>query len=161
MVPGYLVLWLVAGDALRRLIGVIILLLLILQLGRRRFGWEHVSERRWFVAATGTLAGFGTTVSNAAGPVMGIYLISQHLDKRQFLGTSAWFFFFVNVSKIPLYSVLRMITRESLSFDGLLVPAVVLGTVLGVQLARWIPQVVFNALVLTLAGVAAVRMIWF
>lgn len=161
MVPGYLVLWLVAGDALRRLIGIIILLLLVLQLGRRRFGWEHLSEQRWFVATTGMLAGFGTTVSNAAGPVMGIYLISQHLDKRQFLGTSAWFFFFVNVSKIPLYTALGMITPASLGFDAWLIPAVVLGALLGIQLMRWIPQRAFNILVLLLAGVAALRMIWF
>jgi uncharacterized membrane protein YfcA len=161
MVPGYLVLWRIEGDALRVMLGSIILVLLVVQVASRRFGWQALTEHRWFAAATGILAGFGTTVGNAAGPVMSIYLVSKRLDKHQFLGTAAWFFFLVNVSKIPLFVTLGMITPQTLGFDLLLLPVAAGGAVLGLYVARKIPQAVFNVLVLVLAGAAAVRMVFF
>ncbi len=164
MVPGYLVLLLfkhLEGDGLRILIGVIILLLLGLQVARHRFGWETMAQRRWFGAMMGILAGFGTTVGNAAGPVMGIYLISKHMDKHQFMGTAAWFFFLVNVSKVPFFFALGMITPQTLKFDLLLVPIVAVAAILGAMVLKKIPQTVFNVLVLALAGVAALRMLLF
>lgn len=160
MIPGYLVLWLVESDRLRVLIGAIILGLLGLQIARQRFGWEKMPDRRWFIATTGVLAGFGTAVGNAAGPVMSIYLISKRMDKQEFLGTAAWFFFIVNLSKIPFFLGLGMITPATLRLDVLLVPVVVVGAIVGVLVLKRIPQAVFNAIVLSLAGVAAVRMVF-
>jgi uncharacterized membrane protein YfcA len=109
----------------------------------------------------GLLAGFGTTVGNAAGPVMSIYLIARGLEKRQFMGTWAWFFFIVNTSKLPIYARLGMITSETLRFDVFIVPAAVVGALVGRRVFNLLPQRVFNPLVLTLAGVAAVRLLGF
>jgi uncharacterized membrane protein YfcA len=159
MVPGYLVLRYSPSDWLRTLIGVIILLLLGLEIARKYLGWERIPDRLWFVATTGGLAGFGTTVGNAAGPVMSIYLVSSHLDKYEFLGTAAWFFFFVNLSKLPFFYGLGIITPTTLTFDLMIAPAVVVGALCGVTVLKQIPQVVFNVLVLALAGLAAVRMV--
>lgn len=161
MLPAYLVLGLVDDDLLRVAIGILILVLLLLHVVRQRYGFQQLSERWWFTAVTGVLAGFATTVSNAAGPVMGIYLVSQHADKQRFLGTSAWFFFLVNVSKIPGYTALGMMTRRTLTFDVFLVPVVAAGALLGARILKRIPQAVFDVLVLALAGVAAVRMVFF
>jgi len=159
MVPGYLALWRLESDPLRVLIGAIILVLLAMQITRQRFGWEKMPDRWWFIAAIGILAGFGTAVGNAAGPVMSIYLISKRLDKHEFLGTSAWFFFIVNLSKIPFFLGLEMITPQTLALDALIMPVVVIGAIVGVLLLKRIPQAVFNVIVLSLAGVAAVRMV--
>ena len=98
-------------------------------------------------------------MGNAAGPVMSIYLVSQRLDKQEFLGTSAWFFFLVNLSKLPLFYGLSMITPQTLQFDLVLLPVVVGGALAGAWLLRHIPQRLFNTLVLLLAGVAAVRLL--
>jgi hypothetical protein len=81
------------------------------------------------------------------------------LEKQEFLGTAGWFFFLVNSSKIPLYTALGMITSQTLRLDALLVPVVVLGALLGVLVARHIPQRAFNLLVLLLAGLAALRLV--
>ena len=160
MVPGYLVLWLTPGDALRVLLGVIILGLLAVQVARQWLGWQPLPDRRWLVGTTGLLTGFGTTVGNAAGPVMSIFLVSQRLDKHEFLGTAGWFFFLVNFSKIPLFVALGMITPQTLRLDALLVPVVVLGALTGVLVVRRIPQRAFNTLVLVLAGLAALRLVF-
>jgi len=159
MVPAYVVLRFVDDTVMRVLIGIIILVLLAVHASRPWWGAGRLPDRTWFVALTGILAGFATTVSNAAGPVMAIYLISKRFDKLQFLGTAAWFFFFVNMSKVPGYALLKMMTAATLRLNLLLVPAVVVGAILGVRAARWVPQRLFDALVLVLAGAAAVRMI--
>ena len=160
MAPAYVVLRRIDDDTLRVAIGILILGLLLLHIARQRYGLGRLAERWWFTAATGILAGFATTVSNAAGPIMGIYLLGRHMDKHQFLGTSAWFFFVVNASKIPGYAALGMMTGETLRFSLMLMPVVAVGALLGIRVLKRIPQVVFNVLILVLAGVAAVRMIW-
>jgi uncharacterized protein len=159
MVPGYLVLWKIDSDSLRVVLGGIVLGLLGLHIGRTRLGWQRIPDQWWFMAITGMLAGFGTTVGNAAGPVMSIYLVSQGLDKHGFIGTAAWFFFIVNVSKVPFYLLLGNITVTTLHVDLLLVPLLLAGALGGVFLLKRIPQTVFNALVLGLAAVAALRLI--
>jgi hypothetical protein len=52
-------------------------------------------------------------------------------------------------------------TRRSLILDLLLLPVVAAGAILGVRILKRIPQAVFDVLVLALAGVAAVRMVFF
>ena len=80
-----------------------------------RLGWEAVLDRKWFTGLMGLLAGFGTVVGNAAGPAMSIYLLSKKLDKHEFIGTSAWLFFLVNSSKVPLQLMMGVITGEDLA----------------------------------------------
>jgi uncharacterized protein len=113
----------------------------------------------WFVALTGFLAGFSTFIANAAMPVMSVYLISQGFNKREFLGTAAWFFFLLNLSKAPVYGSMGMFQSWMLPFDLWLVLPVLLGSLFGVLILRFIPQKTFNALALLLAGIAAVRLI--
>jgi hypothetical protein len=62
------------------------------------------------------MAGFGTTVGNASGPIMGIYLIMMGLDKKQLMGTGAWFFLIVNTSKLPIFIYHEMIGVDTLQF---------------------------------------------
>jgi hypothetical protein len=154
MAPGYLVLRAVEGNQLRPVLGTLVLLLFVLEACRRRFGWTRMPESRWFIAAMGALAGFGTMVGNAAGPVMTIYLVSRGLAKQQFVGTAAWFFFLVNLTKVLPYASQDMITPATLAVDLRVMPAVVLGVLAGIWLLPRIPQRWFDPLVLGLAGLA-------
>jgi len=159
MLPGWLVLRALEANQLRPVIGGLVVLLLALELARRRFGWEHVPRSRWFVVGTGLLAGFATTVAHAAGPVMSVYLLSQGMVKREFIGTAAWFFLLVNLSKVPVYLGEGMITAEVLKFDLVIAPAVLLGAALGIFVLTRLSQRVFDTLALSLAAVAAVRLL--
>ena len=159
MIPGALVLKYVDHGQFRLILGWLVLLLLSLELCRRRFKWTNVPKSWWFVTTMGILAGFGTTVGNAAGPVMGIYLISQGLRKEQFMGTAAWFFFIVNTSKLPIYWLLGRITPATLEFDSIMIPIVVVAALVGRRLFSIIPQKAFDPLVLCLAGIAALRLV--
>ena len=82
-------------------------------------------DRWWQAAGYGASAGFATTVANAAGPVMNLYLLARRLPKHDFVATGAWFFFVVNLMKLPIYAFHGLIGRRSLLFDLALAPAVV------------------------------------
>jgi uncharacterized membrane protein YfcA len=159
MLPGLAVLLLVGDRHFKLVLGWIVLALLGLEVARQRFGWTGMPGRWWFVGGAGLLAGFGTTVGNAAGPVMSVYLISRGLPKERFMGTWAWFFLIVNLAKVPLFLTLGMITPGTLRFDLVVIPAVVVGALLGKRLFLIVPQRLFNSLVLILAGAAALRMV--
>ncbi len=156
MLPGW---WLLhqlqGGDRLRPVVAVLILALLGLEICRRRFAWQRVPRRWWFVAAMGMLAGFSTITAHAALPVMAVYLLSQGMDKREFIGTAAWFFLLANLCKIPFYLAERMVTPATLRFDAAVAPAAIVGCLIGVWLLPRIPQRLFDALALAAAGLAA------
>jgi len=168
MVPGVVVLRMAQANQLRPVIGATILVLLVLELARRRMDLEHVPHQWWFCAMMGLLAGFATIIAHAAFPVMSIYLISQGMVKREFIGTAAWFFLILNLSKLPIYwFVGGMFSSEAaqytlidvVRFDLIVAPVTILGGLLGIAVLRLISQRVFDTLALTFAGIAAVRLI--
>jgi uncharacterized membrane protein YfcA len=103
----------------------------------------------------GIATGFSTTVANAAGPVMNLYLLTRRLPKEDFVATGAWFFFAVNLTKVPIYAGYRLFSGNSLMFDLMMVPAVTVGAVTGRWLLRHVRQNVFEALVVGLTAVSS------
>lgn len=159
MVPAIFVLKYASNRHFAMILGWLVLGLIALEISRQALGWTRMPGRWWFSAAMGLVAGFGTMVGNAAGPVMSVFFISRGLNKEQFMGTWAWFFFLVNLSKLPVYWRLDMITRDTLWFDLWIVPAMVAGAVSGRWILKVIPQRLFNPLVLLLAGVASLKLV--
>ncbi len=140
-------------QMLRRIIGIIVVLMLLIHLWRRRHPANQVAGKASYY---GVAAGFATTIANAAGPVMNMYLLSRRLTKEEFVATGAWFFFVVNIAKVPIYSWHNLFSRESLTFDALMVPAVICGGFAGLWLIRRIPQRVFETLVVALTAISCV-----
>jgi len=159
MLPGWLVLRYVPDVVLRILIGVVVLGLIVGEYARRRYSERHVPHTWSLTGLTGALSGFCTIIAHAAGPVMTVYLVSQGLPKRQFIGTAAWFFFILNVTKVPLYFASGDITAETLRFDMVVAPFAIVGGLLGVVILSRISQWLFDALALSLAAVAALWLI--
>jgi uncharacterized protein len=147
------------GDALRPVIGGLVLGMLAIEVCRRRFRWEHMPHRWWFVVSMGLLAGFTTQVANAAMPVMSIYLASQDFDKHRFIGTAAWFFLILNTIKVPISVAIGTLTPAMLPTAFMLMPLVILGAILGIFILKRIPERLFLFLALALAGVAAAKLL--
>jgi hypothetical protein len=140
-------------------VGLIVLGMIAVHVLRRRHPEAPVPTDRGHAARYGLLAGFATTVANAAGPVMNLYLLSQRLPKAEFIATGAWFFLVINLMKLPIYAPLGMITPASLVFDACLVPLVVLGALGGRRIVPHIPQGAFERAVLVLAALAALLLL--
>lgn len=156
---GAFVLWKIADSHLKPLLGGLILLLLCLELIRKRFGFGNIPHQTWFVILMGSLAGFATTIGNVAGPIMNIYLLSRGLKKDAFMGTLSWYFLIFNCIKVPVYAGLGMINIATLKFDFLMAPVVVAAAFMGRALLLVIPQRFFNYIVFSLAALAAVRLL--
>lgn len=149
-------------DALfKRLLGGLVLGLLALMLWQEgRKNKESVPQGWIFPAVAGFAAGFTTMVGNAAGPVMSLYLLSMRLPKNAFIGTSAWFFLLINLTKIPLQVLFwHNISWTTFAIDLMVLPAIALGAWAGLQLVGRIPERLFKALVLVLTGVSAVLLL--
>lgn len=132
---------LVDDTVMKRSIGIVLLALVVIHVLRRRRlrrsgeALPASRTRRLLLAGGfGFLAGFTTMVANAGGAPMAIYLFTMALPVMAFLGTGAWFFFIVNLFKLPFSIGLGLISVDSLWLDLRLVPAVVVGALLG----RWV-----------------------
>ncbi|CAM3506529.1 sulfite exporter TauE/SafE family protein [Occultella aeris] len=116
--------------------------------------------RRIQTGIYGTLGGFTTMVANAGGPVMSMYFIASRFSVKRFLGTSAWFFAIVNVTKVPFQAGLGLITVPGLLLNLVLIPAVIAGAFLGRWLAPRIDQALFERLVIILTVVGALYLLF-
>jgi len=139
-------------HALRRLIGCVVVLMLLVHIVRRQNPQQQVAGSPSFY---GIIAGFASTIANAAGPVMNMYLLSRKLPKEQFVATGAWFFLVINLAKVPIYSWHQLFSRTSLSFDLIMVPAVICGALAGLWIVHRVPQRVFDVMIVVLTGISA------
>ena len=143
-------------------IGWIILALLLLTIAQKssthlqRIAADHPAVS-W---PLGLLAGVSTMLANAAGPAMTVYLLASRLPKYEFVGTAAWFFFFINIIKVPFSASLGLITQQTLLFNLLLAPAVLLGLLCGKFLLGKINQQAFEWLLIGLSLLGALRLVW-
>ncbi|QKS70374.1 sulfite exporter TauE/SafE family protein [Paenalkalicoccus suaedae] len=156
---GFLFLFLIdLNRPLEIVLGCIILLMVTLQLYNQRTNKEPKASIL-LTAGLGTLAGFSTITGNAAGPVMAIFLLAAGLKKEQFIGTGAWFFLTVNVIKLPLFAYLGLFSTQALTMSVWLIPAVLLGSIIGILALKRIPQASFNYLILALSVLGALGLL--
>ncbi|WP_270887060.1 sulfite exporter TauE/SafE family protein [Pedococcus sp. 5OH_020] len=165
----------VIDDAvLRRTIGVLLLAMAVLQLVMRRGAGDRPAtpvaagdgapEERppashRVALLTGLMSGFATMTANAAGGVMTLYLVAQGVEKRRFLGTSACFFFGVNLCKLPFSAGLRLFGPGTMQRTALLAPLVLAGAWAGLHTARRLSQARFDQSVLAATVLAAVALV--
>lgn len=156
-----------AADPTNLMIGILVLVMLALHLLKNRLGERFQPTSPIGVAGTGMAAGFSTTVSNAAGPVMQMYMAAHKLSKEVFMGTIAWYFLIINVSKFPIYVILTriepqkpIVTSESLMFNLAVCPAIILGVFIGKWMLPRMSQKKFESTVIVLAALGALNLIF-
>jgi uncharacterized membrane protein YfcA len=180
---GVIIGWLILGhiDSLttQRLIGAILTLIVVIQVARKFQSRQALAAgsgqsssapitqagsngfSRFVIAPlTGVSAGITTMIANASGPIVILYLLAMGLPKLVFMGTSAWFFFLINLFKLPFSYSLGLLTRSSLQQSLLLAPFAMIGAVSGRLIIRYIDQKAFEWLALILAFVAGMRLLF-
>ena len=118
-----------------------------------------VPHTRPFAWSMGILGGVTTMLANAAGPVIALYLLAVSLPKLKLVATGAWFFFVLNLGKIPFSVNLGFISSKTLFVDLLLAPCVIFGLIFGLMVVRRLPQKLLDTFLLGFTAVVAVRMI--
>lgn len=162
IVAGNFVMKVVNDQQLKPIIGGIVLVMLGINYWRTRTKGKDalIPTQWWFAVGLGFMAGVTTMMANAAGPVMIIYLLAMRLDKIEFVGTSAWFFFVVNWLKVPFSTNLDLMTAASVKLDLMMLPFIAVGAVVGIFFLKRIPQKAFITVVQVLAAAAAVKLLF-
>ncbi len=160
---GALFVRLVPDVGLKKFIGVVLVVMLVLQLWTRRKP-VAVDEgvRQLHPAATigtGVAAGFTTMTANAAGPIMSLYLLAARVDKTRFLGTGAFYYLIINLTKVPFSAALGLFHVSTLWLTLILLPAVLIGAWLGRILIKHVSQVWFERLTLAATAIAAIALL--
>lgn len=145
---------------LRRTIAVVTLALVGVQTVAR------MAPRQWArgpvrmqTPVLGGLSGFTSMVANAGGGFMSIYLLRAGVSVMGFIGTAAWFFFIVNLVKLPLSLMLGLVTVQSLYVLVALAPLVVGGGWVGRRVAPRLSPRLFEVLVMVCTVVGAANLL--
>lgn len=161
LVAGVIVGNYISDNAFMKLIGIIVLLCLGILIYTEVKGQNFkVPNAPWFYIAVGVLSGFASMIGNAAGPIFSIYLLALGLKKNNYMGISAWFFFVINLSKVPLQVfVWHNIDLRTLTIAAVMIPVIAIGAVLGALILKKINERVFRYLVIGMTSIAAVRLL--
>ncbi|MFT5875010.1 MAG: putative membrane protein YfcA [Clostridium sp.] len=121
---------------------------------------SKVPSNRWFYAIAGIAVGFTTMIGNVAGPIFSVYLLSMHFKKNDYMGTTAWFFFLVNLTKVPL----QILFWHNLSFKTVLlsigmIPAIAIGALIGMLMIKKINEKNFRYIIIGMTFIAAVKLL--
>lgn len=107
---------------------------------------------------SGFLSGFTTMVGNLASIFVAVYFAAVGAKKEQFIATSVWFFFIVNLIKLPIHIwIWRTLTVEMVVRTLVLIPVVTAGIFLGRVLARRLSEDSYWNFVIVMAGVGVAR----
>ena len=152
VVIGFFALKHIDERAAQHLIGSILLIMVSVQLWRQFIQKDTLEELpKWLAPIIGLAAGFSTMIANAAGPIMVLYLLAAGLPKMELIGTGAWFFFVINLFKVPFSLNLGFINERSVLLNALLAPVTVASAFLGMRIVKHINQTVFNYVTLIMA----------
>ncbi len=146
----------ISEAAFKSIMAVLILIGVAVMIWRDLRRLESLPDRRWAAPLTGTAGGFATMMGNAAGPIMSLYLLAIRLPKLHFIGTAAWFFFLINVFKVPFHILSwKTITLQTLALNLVMAPALIGGVFLGIKIVKVIPERAYRILVIATTTAAA------
>lgn len=147
-------------EQFKGLIALSVLLCLFLLIYFEKKGDQlKIPDKTWLHALVGILSGFTSMIGNAAGPIFSVYLLAKGANKVNFLGMTAWFFFIVNVTKLPMQVFIwHNITVQTFVLTGLMIPFIGIGAVSGAFIIKRINEKAFRYLIIAMTAIVSVKL---
>ncbi len=98
-------------------------------------------------SAYGFSGGMVSTLAHASGPIMQMYLLPQGLDKMVFAGTTAVYFFILNLLKMIPFLYLGRIETANLVLGAYMLPLIPAGVALGYFLVKVMKDTHYTGLI--------------
>ena len=138
----------------------IFICLIILIISEKTGGNINIPEKKWIYALTGIATGFASMIGNVAGPIFWIYLIAKKFNKNKFMGTVAWFFFILNIVKLPLQILIwKNITTDTIFPVMIVSPLIILAAFSGTFIIKRIKEKPFRYLIILMTALAAINLV--
>jgi uncharacterized membrane protein YfcA len=151
-------------ESLKIFIGWVVLILVLLyplsQYWEKNYSDLNSRFPNLIRLTLGSTAGFMSMVANSGGTPMSIYLFLRRDSVLNFLANSAWFFFIVNLIKLPFTIGLGILNVTSFKFILPAIPAIAVGALIGKKIVSQINQKIFQNLTLISAGLIGIKLIF-
>lgn len=113
----------------------------------------------WMAPVTGLLSGVTSMIGNMASLFVALYFAAAGARKEQFIATSAWFFFVLNVVKLPIHIWgWRTLSGEMLLRTLVLFPLVSLGIWVARCIVGILVERTYWRFVVAMVGLAVLRL---
>ncbi|WP_394213266.1 sulfite exporter TauE/SafE family protein [Enterovibrio calviensis] len=90
-----------------------------------------IFSHRYAASVAGGLCGFVGVLANAAGPLMGLFLLEQKMEKHAYVATRVWAFLTLNILKMVGLISLGLVNMETLEASAVGLPALFVGMFIG------------------------------
>ena len=127
----------ISSDLLTAFIGLMSLLTVFLYFKKRWLPAKiitHQKEKVFAMWLRGSLwcsiAGVSSFVSTSGGVPLQVFLLRCKIERTVYIGSAAAFFLALNLTKIPLYADLNILSYESFIISMMLIPAIPFGIIL-------------------------------
>lgn len=97
-----------------------------------------------------SLSGFASFIAWAGSIPAQIFLLPIGIDRRKFVATMSFYFFFINITKIPFFINLEIVNYDSLFLSMILLPVLPLGIIFG----QWLNLKISDKLFYNISHVA-------
>ena len=108
----------------------------------------------------GTIAGFTSFGVHGSGPIVGMILLPQRLEKSVYVGTTVVYFAIVNYTKLIPYYFLGQLNFDNLLASLILAPIVPLGLWIGLQLHKRVNEKYFYNLAYIFLLITGIKLLY-
>lgn len=147
------------SGLLQQILGIAALLYVVYAVWRRMSGRVPVGTTAVQTTVLSGGTGFASTVANAGGPIWSIHLLTLRLTPSVFVATTAIYFMFVNVAKLPFYFASGVLRLDWLPVIAWSLPLVPMGVWTGVKLDKVIDKNAFEIIILFFLAVTGVMLL--
>lgn len=147
-------------EIFKKGMAIIILVSVVIMFAWERLDKNEIPDKMWFAGSMGLSAGFTTMIGNLAGAFSNIFFLATRIPKNEFIGTAAWLYFIVNIFKLPFHILSwETITFDSLKTDLFLLPSVIIGFVVGLNIVKHFEEKQYRTFILVMTGIGALIML--
>jgi uncharacterized membrane protein YfcA len=114
--------------------------------------------------AGGIVSGFSAGLLGTGGAIRGLTMAAFNLDKNAFIATSAFIDFFIDSTRTIVYHQNGYIRGKDMIYIPFLLTIGLLGTYIGKRILKYIPEIKFRRLSLSLIlfiGFVMMLKVWF
>lgn len=147
---GTLVLTKVNVSFIQIVVGAIIVVVTLMMLRGQRF---LIKKEKIGFLPVGFLSGFLNGSISMGGPPLALFYSNQHFKKEEFRANFIVFNLFINVITIISFTYAGFITAETFKSSIFLIPAMILGTIVGIIISKKTNELIFSKLVLAVIAI--------